>query len=217
MTNQTRQATDSEGTVPWNTLERRRSTAFIVAGVLILGFVTSNGVEAFTTTQPPTWVNTLFVSPALVAAAIGLLGFYPALTDHVPRLAVVSAAVVTVAGIAAVALFGVTAGNGLVAGLELPFLPVYLLTLLTTILGFVLVGVASLWTRVPSRTVGLFVLGPPTVNIVMLATAPMNPPQWSTFLVSAAWSAAMLAIGMTLRSSSGHLDQTEPPVDSATR
>lgn len=217
MVNQNQQASDGEHTVPWNSLEQWRSTAFLIAGGLVLGFVASNGVEAFTAAQPPTWVNTLFVSPALVAAAVGLLGFYPLLADRVPRLALASATVVTVAGTAALALFVVVIANGLVAGLQLPFLPVYFLTLLTTILGFVLVGVGSLWASVPSRAVGLLVLGPPTVNIIMIVTAPMNPPQWSTFLISAMWSGTVLAIGVALRTSSAPLDQTDPSVDSAAR
>lgn len=217
MVNQTQSTGDSEGTVPWQSLEQWRSTAFLVAGGLILGFVASNGVEAFTATQPPTWVNTLFVSPALVAAAVGLLGFYPLLTDRLPRLSLAGAAVVTVAGIAALALFIVTVMNGLLAGLQLPFLPVYFLTLVTTILGFVLFGVATLWTNDPSRTVGLFLLGPPAVNLVMIGTAPMNPPQWSTFLISTMWSGAVLAIGLALRTSSTQLDRSGPPMDSSPR
>jgi hypothetical protein len=217
MANQNQPARDAESTVPWHSLEQWRSTAFLIAGGLILGFVASNGVEAFTAAQPPTWVNTLFVAPALVAATVGLLGFYPLLTDQVPRLALASAAVVTVAGTAAIALFVVVTANGLIAGLQLPFLPIYFLTLLTTILGFVLVGVGSLWTSVPSRTVGLLVLGPPTVNIIMILTAPMNPPQWSAFLISAMWCGAVLAIGVALRSSSAILDRSNRSIDSTAR
>ena len=215
MANQNQPAGDAESTVPWDSLGQWRATVFLVAGGLMLGFVASNGVEAFTTAQPPTWVNTLFVSPALIAAAVGLLGFYPLLADRVPRLALASAAVVTVAGIAATALFVVTTVDGLMPGLELPFFPVYLLTLLTTILGFVLVGLASLWSGVPSRTVGLFVLGPPAVNIVMIVTAPMDPPQWSTFLISAIWTGAILAIGLALRTSSAQHNRTDTSMDSA--
>ena len=213
MANQNRRADDADSTVPWNSLERWRSTAFLVAGGLVFGFVVSNAVEAFTAAQPPTWVNTLFVSPALLAAAVGLLGFYPLLADRVPRLALASAVVVTVAGIAATALFAVTTANGLVTGVQLPFLSVYLLTLLTTILGFVLFGVACLWTRTPSRRIGLLVLRPPAVNIIMIVTAPMNPPQWATFLISALWTGAILAIGFALRSEDGSTGQTTASAD----
>lgn len=215
MATERRTSEADEGIAPWTSLEQRRATAFIVAGALLLGFVASNGVEAFTATTPPTWVNTMFVSPALVAASLGLLGLYPTLAERAPRLALVSAAVVTVAGTAAIALFVVTAGNGLVAGVQLPFLPVYLLTLLATVLGFVLFGVAGIRTRTPSRRVGLLLLGPPAVNVVMFATAPMNPPRWTTFLISALWTGAMLAVGLALRSSPDRPDRTEPSVDSA--
>jgi hypothetical protein len=121
--------------------------------------------------------------------------------------------VVAVAGIAAIVLFVVTVANGLVAGLQLPFLPVYLLTLLTTILGFMLVGVASLWTSTPSRRIGLLVLGPPVVNIVMIVTAPMNPPQWSSFVISALWTGAILAVGFALRSEDGPTEHTTASAD----
>lgn len=217
MANQNQAVGSAESTVPWDSLEQWRSTAFLVAGGLVLGFVASNGVEAFTAVQPPTWLSTLFVAPALVAASVGLLGFYPVLTERVPRLALASAAVVTAAGAAAIALFVVVTANGLIAGIQLPFLPIYFLTLLATILGFVLVGLGSLWTSVPSRTIGLLVLGPPAVNIIMIVTAPMNPPQWSTFLISAMWSGAVLAIGVALRSSSAQLNRSDQSIDSAAR
>jgi hypothetical protein len=213
MASQTRRADDANSTVPWSALERWRSTTFLAAGGLVFGFVVSNAIETFTAAQPPAWVNTLFVSPALVAAAVGLLGFYPLLADRVPRLALASAVVVTVAGIAATVLFVVTAANGLVAGLQLPFLPVYLLTLLTTILGFALVGAASLWTSTPSRRIGLLVLGPPAVNVTMIVTAPMNPPQWTTFLISALWTGAIFAIGVALRTEDGPTEHTTASAD----
>lgn len=213
MVSQNRLTDDAGSTVPWNSLERWRSIAFLVAGGLVFGFVVSNAVEAFTAAQPPTWVNTLFVSPALVAAAVGLLGFYSLLADRVPRLALASAVVVTVAGIAATVLFIVTTANALVAGLQLPFLPVYLLTLLTTILGFMLFGAASLWTSIPSRRIGLLLLGPPAVNITMIVTAPMNPPQWSTFLISALWTGAILAIGFALRTEDDPTEHTKVSAD----
>lgn len=155
MAEQTQQTDGSDSTVPWDSLERSRSMAFLAAGGLALGFVVSNAVEAFTAAQPPTWVNALFVSPALVAAAVGLLGGYPLLADRVPRLALAGAIVVTVAGTAATVLFAVTTANALFAGVQVPFLPVYLLTLLTTILGFVLFGAASLWTSTPSSSIGV--------------------------------------------------------------
>lgn len=126
---------------------------------------------------------------------------YPVVSDDVRRLALARAVVGTVAGIAAIALLVVVTTNALLAGLQFPFFPIYLVTLLTTILGFILVGVGSIWTRIPSRNVGLLVLGPPTVNITMIVTAPINPPQWSTFLFSAMWCGAVLAIGVALRRS----------------
>lgn len=215
MANRRRSTGGGDGIVPWNSLGRRRATAFLVAGGLMLGFVASNGLEAFTSAQPPTWVNVLFVAPSLVAATVGLLGFYPLLTDRTPRLALASAAVVTVAGIAATVLFVVVVLNQVLAGLEFPFLPVYFLTLLSAILGFVLTGVASLRAQAPSRRVGLLVLGPPTVNVLMVATAPMNPPQWSTFLVSAAWTGTVLAIGVALRIESTPIDRGDSSIDSA--
>lgn len=216
MVNQNQQPRDTGRTV-WDSLEQWRSTTFLIAGGLLLGFVASNGIEAFTTVHPPIWVNTLFVSPALVAAAVGLLGFYPQLVNRVPRVALSSAVVIIVAGIAAIALFIVVSVNGMGVGPTLPFSPVYFLTLLTAILGFALVGIAVLWTDTPSRTVGLLVLGPPTVNLIMIVTAPMNPPQWSTFLISAMWCGAILAIGVALRSTHAPLEQSGAPMDSAPR
>lgn len=196
-------------------IERWRSTAFLLAGVLWLGLATSEAAALVTTATPGTWVNTLFVSSGLVAVTVGFLGLYPLLSDRAPRLTLVSAAVVTVMGVAAVALFGVVTVNGFVAGIQLSFLPVYFLTVSTAILGFALFGVGSLWTNTPSRTVGWLVLGPPTVLVIMLGTAPMNPPEWSAPLISAVFSVALLAIGIGLRTSPTQLDRTSQSMDSS--
>jgi len=203
-------------------LERWSAAAFLIAGVFLIGFVVRNGIIAFGDGFSETMTAALylvFVVPAEIAAYIGLLGLYPRLSEHASRLASAGAVLV---GIAVVGAIGFAAGAGsavLAAGPPEPPAVAglfWLVTLLMTIVGFILFGIASLRARVPSRTVGLVLLVPPVTYIVMIAGMMTGyTPEWSTFLLSAIQACAHVAIGVSLRNGDVPTDRAERAPDSA--
>lgn len=197
-------------------LEQWRSTAFLIAGGLLLVFVVSDGISAFTSMEPPGWVTIGFVAAGLIAGHIGLLGLYSQLADRVPRQALAGAVVVTLAAIGALGLLVAVLVNTIQPAMGLPAVPFYLVMILGTILAFLLFSVASLRTRIPSRTVGLVLLGPPTVFILMIATV-SNTPDWLTFVIRGLQVGAYAAVGVVLRTDSIPTDRTEPALEPTTK
>ena len=203
-------------------LERWSATAFLIAGAFFIGFVVRNGIIAFGDGFSETMTVALyvvFIVPAEVAAYIGLLGLYPRLSDHAARLTGAGAVFITIAGVAIIGFGGGVGSALLAAGAPEPpaiaqlLLPV---TLLTTIVGFVLFGVASLRTRIPSRMAGFLLLVPPTTYILMMAGMIVGyTPGWSTVALSTVQAGAHLAIGVVLRNDGVPADRVEPAPDSA--
>lgn len=203
-------------TTPLETLERWSPTAFLVAGVLLVAFAASVGLEVFMGVSGPQ----AFVSiPGFLAALIGLLGLYPKLAEQSPRLARASVVVVALALVGFFVNFtwvvALTAMNGIDAGT--PPEPVILLTVLLTILGFILFGVTGLRANTLSRTGGLLLLAPPAVFAVMVAGAIAGyTPGWSTFAIAAMQAVAHLAIGLVLRNADMPTDRAKPAADTTT-
>lgn len=202
-------------------LERWSAPAFLVAGALFTGFAVRNGIIAFGSgfsEQVTAALYLVFVVPAELAAYMGLLGLHARLSDSAPRLAGGGAVLVGVAAVAVLGFGGAAStallGSGppeppAIAGL------LFLVTILTTILGFVLFGVASLRADVPSRRLGLVLLVPPTTYFLMMAgTVVGYTPEWSTFVLSAGQAAAHLGIGVVLRNGDVAADRAEPAPDS---
>lgn len=200
--------------IPWNSLERWTPTAFLIAGALLLVFTALTGVEAFTDTTPPRWMGAVFVVPGLVAGHIGLLGFYPKLSQEVPRQAMANSFVVLVAMIAALGLFVTEIGSAVI-GEELPIAGLfYLVMVLMTTVGYLLVSTASFRAGIPSRTVAFLLLLPPAEFMLMMAgIATGFTPAWSSFLLSGLQVVAHLAIGFTLQTEVGRSHRTEPSAD----
>lgn len=203
-------------------LQRWNATAFLVAGAFLIAFVARNAVIAFGSGFSETMAAGLylaFVVPAELAAYIGLLGLYPRLADQVPRLAGAGAALAGIAGVSMLG-FGLTAGSTLLRSgtADPPAVTqvLWLVALVTTVLGFAVFGGACLRARVPSRRFGLLLLGPPAVYVVMLAGGVVGyTPEWSTFVISGLQAGAHIAVGLALRSGSAPSGRDEPTADSA--
>lgn len=149
------------GTIRWETLERRSSSVFLVAGGLWVVVATLFAAEAFLDTDTST-AQSFFGPAAYGVAFVGLLGLYPALADRTPRLARAGAIFVVVGLVGAVVL-AVSAGSQLTGIIEAR--PAWdiafnLPLLLGVVLGFLTFSIASLRTDAYSRPVGLFLLGP---------------------------------------------------------
>ena len=186
--------------------EQRRSTAFLLGGLLLL--VDVGPVSANIVTGVDDWLvlGQMFVGAAWTAALIGLLGLYPELADR-SRWLSRAGAVFAVIG---VVTFGVMSVTSLLYYVGIPsgeyeaigslFLPG---VIVGSVLGFVVFGIATLRAGVPSRTVGVLLLVPPLLvvtNIVRFVAGFQSVTITLGIVVGDAL--ALLALGYVLRTES---------------
>lgn len=197
-------------------LDGKSPALFLVAGALLVVFASNTGARVFADAGVPA-VHSVFGPAGFFVGVVGLFGLYPALVDGSPGLARVAAAV------AAIPLAGwfVTAGVGVgnVAGV-LPDATVvlpgvaFVAVFLTTILSYVLFGVASLRADVHSRTVGLLLLAPAAVFLTLIVgMGVLSAVAWMEFVVDGGHALAHLAIGLALRTGGVPTDRAEPAAD----
>lgn len=147
-------------TTLWDQLEHWSPTLVLAAGVLFVGHAAVRGVEAFTSMPPPVDV---FGPTGYVAAILGLLGLYSSLADRTPtigRLAALSAVVTVPAWVLIAGLnFGEAAG---ILPPQTDVLPerFFALVIVTTLLVYLLFGVACLIADRHTRTLGGLLLAP---------------------------------------------------------
>lgn len=155
---------------PLGKLESWLELAFVMAGLLWLGFIGVSAYERHVLLNPHEyrWITESLLPIGWVCAYVGLLGFYTQVADAAPRLSRTSVVLVII-GLASIL---VERGGALVVGLASgrPFWavttglePLYAVVLTTTVMGFTLYGVASVRTGVPSRTIGGIFLVPAAV------------------------------------------------------
>lgn len=204
----------------WASLENNRARAFIIAGVLWLADTTLLGLELFADlsllgTRGP--VNPILYMSGLVAAIMGLLGFYPGLARRTRRLARLSLGVTALAGILvatfltwflASTLFNVPGPVGFLG----------ILMFVVVALSFFLVGIATVRTSVPTRAIGVLVLVIPTAIVVWLtigfAVYGGDVPAWMSPAIGAVMTVLLFAIGARLRIKDGSTDSAKPSPDS---
>lgn len=216
-------AMSSNTRLPWDALENRRATAFLSAGVLWLADTTLLGLELFADlsllgTRGP--VNAILYMTGLVAAIIGLLGFYPGVARRTRRLALVSVGITAVAGIV-VPTFLMWFLAGTFLNVPGPGVPLGLLMFVVVALGFTLFGIASIRTGEPSRAAGMLVLAIPTAIFAWLAVGIVvysgDVPAWMSPAIGAVMTVLLFAIGAHLRSQDAPTDRTKPASGSPSR
>jgi hypothetical protein len=209
--------------LPWNSLENGRATAFLVAGLLWLADTTLLGLELFAGlsvlgTRGP--VNAILYITGLVAAIVGLLGLYPGLVRRTRRLALVSLGIIAVAGIV-VPVFLVWFVASSFSNLPGPVAPLGIVMFVVVALGFVLFGIASVRTRVPSRAVGMLVLAIPTAIVGWLTVGLVvyggDVPAWMSPAIGAVMTCLLLAIGASLRIEDAPTDSTRAALGSPSK
>lgn len=140
----------------WEVLGRWCAVAFVVAGTARFSNMALTILYLNTNIPSPGWARSLTLAIAFGAALVGLFGFYPRLADSALRLSRAGVVAITLAaGSLLVAIIGDLFGPTSPPGV-LKLLPVSILVFST--LGFLLFGLASLQTDVPSRTVGVLLL-----------------------------------------------------------
>lgn len=202
----------------WETLGRWGPTLYLIAGVLLVGYATLNGVAAFTDTAYVAVENV--VGPAgILLGFVGLLGLYPRLADRSPTLARIGAVCVCLGavGFSVITFVGLAA----LAGAEPGSVPVVMLVLgaVGMIPGYLSFSLASLGDEEQLQTVGFLLLVPAVVFTAMLLQPfaysavgmfSETTMAWSNFAISSGQAVAHLAIAYTLRAG-GSPDEREAP------
>lgn len=188
----------------WESLERWSAVAFMVAGVLWLADTVLLGLEVMGI-YAHGLLNGVFILTALLTTIVGLLGFYPRLSDRIPRLALATATIGAVAAGGLVVALVWVLGTVALAGVSSPPSVFLLLPLVT--LG--LFGLVSLWIDVPSRTVGLLLLA--YLVIIVGTSLATNGLQ---FGLAGLVSVIAFAIGYVHHTGSAKPDRAEKTVDS---
>lgn len=141
----------------WESLEKWRATAFLIGGAIFVGDVALVASHVAAGTEPGAFGQAL-VGAAWTASFIGLLGMYPSLASRSRWLARIGAAFAVIGGVtmAVMALASLGYSTGILGG-ALSDVVMFLLpgVFLGIVLGFGVIGVATLRTEVYSRSVGL--------------------------------------------------------------
>lgn len=202
----------------WERLERWSPTAFVAAGVLFLGTAALSGLDTFTNVSPSAWLAALLAFTGLVASFVGLLGLYPGLVNRVPRLARAGLVTTAIAGVALTVLPACQLAK--TTGIEPPAPPVvlFVIAMVAIILAFLLFGVASFRTGVPSRMVGLLMLAIVStfVGLFVADLAYGGSPAWVDFAVNGVQAVLLLTVGRVLPTHPSPTEREEGQIEVVT-
>lgn len=206
--------------IRWETLDRWRARAFIIAGGLFLTSPAAKGLTLVTAGSPPEWVVALLAFSGLLASLVGLLGFYPELSEQVPRHALAGAVATGVAMGVTVGLFVWLIGTRALAAMSYLAAPVsppaivFVSLVAAMATGFAVVGAATLRSSTSSRTVGVLLVAlavPWVVLLVAGAVYGSGLPVWLSLTTYGAIPVGLLATGYSIRGHA-HSGENETPV-----
>lgn len=159
----------------WAQLEDWSHLGFIVGGLLLLVSFVLVGVRDAMAVNMPELLISIFALPGIVIILlVGLLGFYPHLSEAAPRLALGGAVASVIGGLSLIVttigaiILQLTTETGFTQAEDVPlFLVLFFLVLGTFFLSFLLYGIGSVWTHQPSRSIGAL--------LVIAAVEPASP------------------------------------------
>lgn len=191
----------------WEPVERWSPTLFLVGGALLAGHAVLSGIHAFTNLTTPADV---FVTTGHLVALVGLVGLYPVLVDRTPTLARVAGGVVVVAlaswFVMSVTQFLALAGIVPSLGEALPE-AFFAVVLASTIVTYLLFGIATVRVDDRSRTVGTLVLAPGVLTVALVVDSVVTGvTALDGFVIGSGLALSMLALGYTLRTWEGPTD-----------
>lgn len=150
----------------WGSLEQLRASAFLFSGVIFIPKMIIAASHIFVDAELFVALERVFLGAGWTAAFLGLLGFYPSLTNRSRWLARIGALFSVIGGITMTVMAAVSLGyftnllNGEVSDVLMYFIPGIFGGI---VLGFGTFGIASLKTNIYSRGIGfLFLLLPLT-------------------------------------------------------
>jgi len=195
--------------IQWKPFEQWSPTAFLIAGVLLLGYATLQGINSFLSVSLPSAVLVLYGGIALLVPVFALLGLYPRLRGRAPRLAFTGIATAVLSGILTFVSLLWLVVTILQMG-SLPEIPAdapawtaaaTLLGFLLLAVSFLLIGVASLRTPDVSRTIGFLLLVPTAAWVgLVVGNMILNPEgHYLAVIAYTPISIAVLAVGYRLR------------------
>jgi hypothetical protein len=185
---------------------------FLIAGTALLINFVLLVFERFAGLSTPGVVGNVLILFALTAAAVGLLGLYPQLAGQSPWLALVSAIAAGVAGVGFVLLFLWVIPARLLDQ-SLPPGILLVVTVAMLFVGFLLFGITSLRTAVPSRTVGFLLLAVVGILLVYLAGQAVysgDTPAWVSPAVTGLLAVVSLALGYVHKTDTSPSDRAAP-------
>lgn len=199
-------------------LERMRSTLFLTAGTILIGFAVSLFLIGVLETAPQdAFEYRVFSGAGYGLAFLGLLGLYPELVTQSPWLSR-AGAVFAIIGAVMFFLSFVTVGLPGVAFLFGMAEPVALLNFVGLLFGFLLFGLASLRSDHYPRRLGILLVLPSIFVAVNFTGGIVTGSNWTfPWLVVALGSGqalTMLAVGYTLRTETTLNKQARSPADS---
>lgn len=208
--------------VPWKRLESGSPTAFLVAGVVLLGYAALKSAELLTGMVTPDVLKVTIGHLGLLVPVFGLLGLYPLLRDSAPRLSLAGLVTGVVSGACSIVLLVKLAY--LTFTMEgYPAVPedtplwgsiVLIGSLVAIMLGFLLIGAASLRTEAVSRTVGYLLFVPAAMwSALFLMTAAGVDGTVIGSVVYVPIATSLLAVGHRLPSDPVSTDSAEPLTD----
>lgn len=188
------------------TPERWSSLLFLAGGVALVAYAVSLAVVGFTEILAP---GLVFGGVGFATTFLGLLGLCSGFANRSPRLARAGGVFAALGATG----FTLTFAVGLTRFVEVTppawVRAAQLLNIIPVVLGFPLVGIASLRIDSHPLPLGVFLFVPAlsfAVNVARVAVLGRWTPSWAPFLLWSLQALAMLAIGYSLR---GEFVQTE--------
>jgi len=190
--------TDRNGV--WDVLERWRSSAFLIGGVLFLAITVNLGFRVVTNVGMN--VDPIVPMAFMLPVFVGLLGLSPRLLERTPRVTRVGQILILILVAEVGLLFSV---------LVVPSASIQRAThatisataILGAMLTVTLFGVASLWTRAYSRLVGGFLLLAAFglfIGVIGVVLYGDPGPEWLDILLNGTFGSSLIVVGYALRS-----------------
>lgn len=204
----------------WDPLVKVSPLAFIIGGLGLLCLSVVGALDTSEIVSSPTWLHASLGLGGVLVVFIGLIGFYPAISDAAPRLSHCGLLTSAVGG----AAITVGIGGSIVVALttQQPFgegpnwgPPLLTLAFILALLSFLSYGIASSRTNSPSRTIGLLMLVPVAAflgqAVLLLSKIVADVVLASAQLTLAGFAAiSLIAIGYLLQTDTASTGQTEP-------
>ena len=202
--------------LPWERLETRSATAFLVVGGIWFVDTVLLVLERAGGMPIPDPVFPVLILSALTVSVVGLFGFYPRLANRSRWLARLGIVVTALAGVGFAVLLAWWVVANAIRAVPIPPAPLLMVTVFAVLFGFAFFGVASVWTGVPSRSVGFLLLAVVATLVGYLVSQAVygsDPPAWVAPTLTAVLTVITLAIGYRLRTEPSPTDRAGPASD----